>query len=288
MAKVTDVYNRRGGKPVIISDFSPPRGPGLDFLDDARRLPVDFLAVAYNPGKAVRIDSAIMAATIKSHAGRDAVFNLATRDMNKLALQSHLLGAAALGVDNVLVVGGDPFSAKDLERVKPVDDYRPTELIKAIADMNGGLDFRGLKLRQATDLCIGGAIDLGRGVEEEAALTHKKAQAGAHFFVTQPVFYTEQVEQFHSAYKAVAGQASSQPVFWGLQVMVKDGVIFASVPEAVRRELDSGRDGVEMAVEQWWRFRDAGIDAFYIVPPILKGGARDYDAARRFLQAVGR
>jgi homocysteine S-methyltransferase len=288
MAKVTDVFNNRGGKPVLISDFSPPRGPGLDFLDDARKLPVDFLAVAYNPGKAVRIDSAMMAAVIKTQAGRDTVFNLATRDMNKLALQSHLLGAAALGVENVLVVGGDAFSAKDLERVKPVEDFRPTELIKAIADMNAGLDFRGLKLRQPTDLCVGGAIDLGRGVEEEVMLTYKKAQSGAHFFVTQPVFYIEQVDQFYAAYKAVAGQTLMQPVFWGLQIMVKDGVIFASVPEAVRRELESGREGVELALEQWRRFRNAGIDAFYLVPPILKGGARDYEAARRFLQSAGR
>jgi 5,10-methylenetetrahydrofolate reductase len=288
MAKVTDVFNNRDGKPVIFSDFSPPRGSSLEFLEDARGLAVDFLTVAYNPGKAVRIDSAMMAAAIKWQAGRDAIFNLATRDMNKLALQSHLLGAAALGLENVLVVGGDTFSAKDLERVKPVDDFRPTELIKAIADMNAGLDFRSLKLRQPTDLCIGGAIDLGRGVEEEARLTYKKALAGAHFFVTQPVFYTQQVEQFNTAYKAASGQEIAQPVFWGLQLMVKDGVIFASVPQAIRRELESGRDGVEMAVEQWLRFRDASIDAFYLVPPILKGGARDYDAARRFLQAVGR
>lgn len=288
MTKVTEVFNNRGGRPVIISDFSPPRGPGLDFMDDARKLPVDFLAVAYNPGKAVRIDSAMMAAAIKTQAGRDVVFNLATRDMNKLAIQSHLLGAAALGVENVLVVGGDPFSAKDLERVKPVDDFHPSDLIKSIADMNGGVDFRGSKLRQPTELCIGGAIDLGRGVEDEARLTYKKAQAGAHYFVTQPVFYIEQVEQFHATYKAFAGHALTQPVFWGLQLMVKDGIIFASVPQAVRRELESGRDGVDMALEQWRRFRDAGIDAFYLVPPILKGGARDYDAARRFLQAVGR
>jgi hypothetical protein len=77
-----------------------------------------------------------------------------------------------------------------------------------------------------------------------------------------------------------------QSVFYGLQILVGGGVIFSSVPEDVRRELGAGRDGVDMALEAWEQFRAAGIGAVYLVPPILRGGARDYEAARRFLKRV--
>jgi hypothetical protein len=76
----------------FICDFSPPRGAGPEGVAPAREIEADYICVAYNPGKAVRVDSAAMAAAIKREVGREVVFNLATRNMNKLALQSHLLG----------------------------------------------------------------------------------------------------------------------------------------------------------------------------------------------------
>ena len=286
MAKVTEAYEARGGKTLIVCDFSPPRGPGLEFLESAAKLDVDFISVAYNPGKAVRVDSAMLACAIKERTGRDVLFNLATRDMNRLAVESHLLGASVLGLENLVVIGGDPFSPRDLERLKDVGDFTPTGLMSAIADMNQGTDFRGLNLGSPIDLCQGGAVDLGRGIEAEALLTRRKVQAGAQFFITQPVFDTQEIAQFRDTYRAAAGQPLAQPVFWGLQIMVVGGVIFSSVPKEVRQELEAGRDGVEMVLEQWEQFMALGIDSVYLVPPILKGGARDYEAAQRFLERV--
>ena len=286
MTKVTDVYNTREGRPVIICDFSPPRGPGLEFVENARSLDVDFISVAYNPGKSVRVNSAMLSYAIKERAGKDVLFNLATRDMNRLAIESHLLGAAVLGLENLLIVGGDPFNERDLALVKGVSDFKPTELIRAIADMNQGLDYKGLKLRTPMDLCIGASIDLNRGIEREARLAYRKVRAGAQFFVTQPVFDTEEITQFRASYQAVAGEPLAQPAFYGLQILINGGIIFSSVPEGIRRELEAGRDGVELALEQWQRFKEAGIEAVYLMPPILKGGVRDYEAAQRVLKGV--
>ena len=67
--KVTEAIKPGRTKPVFIADFSPPRGPTTDFLDDAQRLDVDFFAVAYNPGKVVRIDSVAVAHEIKRVTG---------------------------------------------------------------------------------------------------------------------------------------------------------------------------------------------------------------------------
>ena len=72
----------------------------------------------------------MLAAAIKQK-GRETVFTLATRDMNKLAVQSQMLGAQILGLQNVVVVKGDPFGKNDRSLVRPVNDYQPTELISS-------------------------------------------------------------------------------------------------------------------------------------------------------------
>ena len=209
--KVTDKCSAQGDQPVYVCDFSPQRAADPGALEPANAISADFICVAYNPGKAVRVDSATLAYSIKYHAGKDTIFNLATRDMNKLALQSHLLGAQMLGLENVVVVKGDVFTERDLSRVKDVSDYRPTELIESLESMNQGVDFRGSKLRAPTDFCIGASIDLGRGVEQEAALAYRKVLSGAQFFITQPVFSTDEIAEFHEAYRAVSGAELSQP-----------------------------------------------------------------------------
>ena len=65
-------------------------------------------------------------------------------------------------------------------------------------------------------------------------------------------------------------------------------MLFSSVPDDVRAELEAGRSGVKIAVELYGRFHEAGLHDVYLMPPIRRGGARDYDAAREFLGQVGR
>ena len=104
----------------------------------------------------------MMASAISRRFGKEVIFNLTTRDMNKLAVQNHLLGAEMLGLKNVVVLKGDDFGDKDLSQVKQVGDFTPTGLILALERMNEGLDFRGRKLSSPCDLCIGATIDLSR------------------------------------------------------------------------------------------------------------------------------
>jgi homocysteine S-methyltransferase len=212
------------------------------------------------------------------------VFNLSPRDMNRLALQSRLLGAQALGLENVLVVQGDAIAERD--PFSAVADYTATGLIAAIRELNKGVDLRGTKLRGATDFCVGASIDLARPFEAETRLTQRKLAAGAQFFVTQPVWDLAVLDAFLQEYRRQTGESLTTPVFTGLQILIADGVLFSNVPEEARAELAAGRDGVEMALETYAGFRSAGLDAIYLVSPILRGGARDYDAAARFLAAV--
>jgi homocysteine S-methyltransferase len=244
--------------------------------------------VAYNPGRAVRANSAMLASAIKQHTGKDVVFTLATRDMNRLALQSQLLGAQLLGLENVVVVRGDPFTERDRALVKDAGDIRPTGLIAAVAGMNRGLDFRESQLRSPTNFCVGATLDLDRGIEEEARLAQRKVGAGANFFISQPIFDVKDAERFHDAYATLHGKALALPVFFGLQVLEKDGIIFSSVPDTVRVELDRGRSGVDIALELYRAFQENGLHNVYLVPPIRRGGARNYQAARELLAAVER
>ena len=285
MTKVTEKCDG-SDKTVVICDFSPPRGSDPALLSGAHSVSPDFISVAYSPGKAVRVDSAIAAHTIRQQTGREAIFTLATRDMNRLATQNHLLGAAMLGLDNVIVVGGDAFTERDLAAVKDVRDFRPTELIAAIKSMNQGVDYKGLNLRSPTDFCVGAAIDLGRVIEREARLTRAKASAGADFFITQPIYDLSIVERFKDGYESVAGERLSKPVFWGLQVLDARGLVFGDVPQFIREELEGGREGVDIAAELLHEFLAAGMTTIYLVPPILRGGTRDYKAAQRVLDAL--
>ncbi len=285
MARVVDCSYESTGRPGFICDFSPPRSGSIA---EARRadIPADFISVAYNPGRAVRANSAMLAAAIRSETGREAVFTLATRDMNRLALQSLLLGAQVLGLENVVVVQGDRFDNRD-RALLAVNGYRPTELIAAIRALNEGTDFRGSSLREPTNFCIGATFDLGRSTDEEAELTARKVEAGADFLMSQPIFDPDDAHRFLETYERQCGESLSIPVFYGLQILEQGGVLFSNVPDHVRSELDAGRSGVDIAAELYGRFEEAGLRNVYLVPPIRRGGARNYAAAREFLARVG-
>ena len=284
--KITEGCFEVTGHTSIICDFSPPRSGDPAVVEQAQ-IDADFISVAYNPGRAVRTNSAMLAAAIQ-RSGKDAVFTLATRDMNKLALQSQLLGAQILGLQNVVVVQGDPFGRQDQTRVMSVNDYHPTGLLSAIAQMNQGQDFKEGQLRSPTDFCIGATVDLSRGIEEEAQLAVRKVQAGAEFLITQPVFDVDHVARYRESYAYHAGKAGTLPIYFGLQILEKDGVLFSSVPESVRSELEGGRSGVDIALELYQKFQEARLNNIYLMPPIKRGGARNYDAAKEFLSKITR
>ena len=285
MTTVVATYAQETGRPIFICDFSPPRGGDPALLEPARALDVDFISVAYNPGKSARVNSAAVAHWIQSNTSTDAIFTLATRDMNKVAIQSLLLGAQLLGLENLVVVKGDEFNERDLAVLAEVNDYIPTGLIRAVAQLNDGIDFRGLKLRGPTRFCIGATVDLGRDLGGEIALTRRKAEAGAHFLISQPTFGPDEPAQFLDAYAEHHGEELALPMFQGIQVMTAESIQFGSIPEWVTDDLGRGRPGTEIAVQVLEAFVGAGFRSFYLVPPILRGGRRDYEAAQAVLEA---
>ncbi len=284
MPKVTELSSAATGRPAFICDYSPPRsGRPEDIAAPPDN--VDFVSVAYNPGRAVRVNSVAMANALRDQFNAHPIFTLATRDMNRLALESLLLGAQILGLQNVMVVAGDPLGSED--RATPVNDYVSTQLIAAIASLNRGIDYRGRSLRAPTDFCIGATVDLARGMDIEARLAARKVNAGAHFLITQPVFDPNDVIRFTNAYSMASGEELATPVFYGVGLMEPGGVSFSRVPTWVVDDLEKGRSGVDIALEVWTGLQSAGVADCYLVPPIRRSGARNYADAREFVRRAG-
>ena len=271
---------------LFVADFSPPRGTDPALLQGARYLDADYISVNYSPGKSARVNSAFAAAWIKRNTGKEVMFSLSTRDMNRVAAQSLLMGAEMMGLENVVVLKGDSFTEKELTITKPVDDYVPTGLIGAIADMNRGIDYKGLKLNNPTSFCIGATIDLGRGIGRQIALTRKKVEAGAQFFFLQALFSPERLMEFLERYANRYGDELAALVCCGVQVVVEDGITFGELPDWVTSALRKGRSGEDVAVDVASRYLDAGHRSLYLLAPVHRGGRRDYAACQRVIERV--
>jgi 5,10-methylenetetrahydrofolate reductase len=286
MVKIPELVSHQSRELKIICDFSPPRGGTPDLIADLDGLNPDVVSVAYNPGKSVRVNAIATAAWINSNTNQNVVFTLATRDMNKVAVQSLLLGAQLLGLENLVVVEGDSLSNRDRQRFKAVYDFQPTSLIESVQLMNQGTDFRDLKLRAPTDFSVGATIDVGKPLESEVPLAVNKAKAGAEFFLAQAEFDLSVIERFIAEFESKLEGHSVPPVFFGVQILAKDGIIFGNVPDHTKTELESGRSGEEIALEVIQGLIDRGIRTVYLVPPIFRGGRRDYDSAARVIRSA--
>ena len=286
MKSVIEAINKRGRKPFYLCDFSPPKGGNADLLLECCDLNPDMFMVAYAPGKAVRLNSIFAADWIHSKTNIPTIFTISTRDMNKSAMQSLLLGAELMGLPNVLIVKGDKFSAEDLDLQTEVYDFTPTELISAVKAMNERRDFRGNELTYPTRFCIGGALDLSRDWGKESRLTKAKITSGCNFIVSQPIFDPELPSKFLSFYEETIGEELKIPVMWGIQMVEKDTISFANVPRWVHQDLEEGGSSYEITIDLVKRHLDLGIDTFYLVPTIYKGGRRDYLSAQAVIEDI--
>ena len=286
MKSVLEAINKRGRKPFYLCDFSPPKGGNADLLLECYDLNPDMFMVAYAPGRSVRLNPIFAADWIHSRTNIPTVFTVSTRDMNKSAMQSLLLGAELMGLPNVLIVKGDKFSAQDLNLQTEVNDFTPTELISAVKTMNERRDFRGNELTYPTRFCIGGALDLSRDWGKESWLTKAKITSGSNFIVSQPTFDHELPSKFLSFYEKTIGEKLKIPVMWGIQMVERDTISFANVPRWVHQKLEDGGSSYEITINLVKRYLDLGIDTFYLVPTIYKGGRRDYLSAQAVMEDI--
>ncbi|MCH8173530.1 MAG: hypothetical protein IIA70_09535 [Proteobacteria bacterium] len=134
---------------------------------------------------------------------------------------------------------------------------------------------------------MGATIDLGHQLEGETRLVRRKVEAGAQFFLLQALFDPLRLKEFLAGYAQRYGERLVAPVFCGVQVMTEDSLVFGEIPQWVTDDLGRGRSGEDIALQVLRSYVDEGFRSIYLVPPIRRGGARSYGAAREVLAGAG-
>ena len=179
------------GKFIVCAEIEPPKNCNGDVIRrKAGQLDgiVDAVNVTDNPTAIVHLSS-IAAAIILLEEGLEPIMQMTCRDRNRLAIQSDLLGAAAMGIHNVLCLTGDHQKFGDQPEAKGVFDLDSVQLIAMVDQMNRGRLLSGKEMKKATDFLIGAAANpFAKPFEMRLIRLHKKIEAGARFIQTQPVF----------------------------------------------------------------------------------------------------
>ncbi len=185
------------GKFVVTAEISPPKGTDTgDLLKDASMIKdfADAINVTDNQRAIMRM-SPVAACSILESKGFETIMHLTCRDRNRLALQSELLGAYALGIKNILVMSGDHPVKGDHEGAKPVYDMDSVQLLGMVQKLNSGFDFSGNRLDGSTDFCAGAVTNIE--LNEIALMKlEKKISQGVRFIQTQAVFDIEKFSVF--------------------------------------------------------------------------------------------
>ena len=181
------------GKFVVVVELQPPKGNHLaDLFGQADRLNdrVDAIYIPDLQNAIMRLGSLSVCTLLKAR-GKETIFTLSCSDRNRLALQSDLLGASALGLDNVLVLQGDPPSMGDHYEAKPVFDLDVLGLLGAVKRLQEGYDLAGNELQGKPQFCVGSQIRLratSQDMDLEVVEMEKKIGFGVDFFVASPVY----------------------------------------------------------------------------------------------------
>jgi homocysteine S-methyltransferase len=143
-----------------------------------------------------------LAHLLRECMGIDTILHMTCRDRNLLSLQSDLLGAYALGVQNVLALTGDPVSVGDYPQATGVFDVSSEGLVRIMDKLNSGSDLAGNPLSVSPNFSIGVAVNpASDDLPKEIGRLERKFEAGAHFALTQPVYEVELLHKFAEAIK---------------------------------------------------------------------------------------
>ena len=277
------------GRFAISVEMDPPRGlsthkllAGASLLADAG---ADVINVADSPMARMRMSAWAVCDVVQRKVGVETTLHFPTRGRNLLRVQGDLLAAHALGIRNVFVVMGDPTSIGDYPEAMDNYDLVPSGLIKLIKQgFNAGVDHSGTSIGQPTSFFVGAALNLcPPDVESEIKNLHRKAKAGADFFLTQPVYHPDDGPLLLEKYEAKYGKLE-KPVLVGILPLVSirhanflhNEVPGIFIPDEMRKRIEAAGDaergtrvGVEVAVELIDQLK-AWAGGVYLMPQFHK------------------
>jgi len=247
-------------KFTITAEICPPKGTDIsDFLKKARLLKNKIAAanVTDNQRAVMRLSS-LACSVLLLKEGIDPVFQMTCRDRNRIAIQSDIMGAWALGVKNILALSGDHVSFGDHRDAKAVFDLDSVQLVQVISKLNSGTNMKDTPLKGGTDFFIGAVVaPEAEPWEPEMIKFEKKIEAGAKFFQTQAVY---DMEKFHRFYEYA--KKFDVKILAGILLLksakmahfLNNNVPGVTVPKHLIDELEKAPDqlmrGIEIAAQQ--------------------------------------
>jgi methionine synthase I (cobalamin-dependent)/5,10-methylenetetrahydrofolate reductase len=262
------------GEFVTTVEITPPKGPNPDKMVESvhsiKAAGVDAVNVPDGPRAQNRMGAIAVAVLLQQRVGIETVLHYCCRDRNLLGMHSDLLGCAALGLRNLLLITGDPPKMGPYPEATAVFDIDSIGLTNMVSLMNRGLDLGGNPFGEPTCFTIGVGVNPGHlDLDYELKRLDWKVKAGAEYAITQPVFDARQLEAFlrrieHMKLPIVTG-------IWPLlsyrnAQFMNNEVPGVSVPDDVMERMriasDKGkefglREGVTIARETLERVRDS-------------------------------
>jgi methylenetetrahydrofolate reductase (NADPH) len=248
------------GRFVVTAEVGPLKGTDTTEIMEVAQLlrgRVDAANVTDQQSSVMRLGS-LATCHLLQQAGLEPVFQITCRDRNRIALESDLLSAWVLGVENVLAITGDLPALGDHPQAKPVYDLDSVQLLQVITGLNEGHDMVGNELRGSPDFFPGAVVNPGADTEAAFELQlikmEQKIKAGARFFQTQAIYDTAVFTRFmkRAASFGVPILAGIIPLkSAGMARYMNKNVAGVSVPEALITRMaeteDKGRTGIEIA-----------------------------------------
>ncbi|MBI3754197.1 MAG: methylenetetrahydrofolate reductase [Deltaproteobacteria bacterium] len=242
-------------KFTITAEICPPKGTDTsDFLGKARLLKDKIAAanVTDNQRAVMRLSS-LACSVLLLKEGIDPVFQMTCRDRNRIALQSDIMGAWALGIKNILCLSGDHVSFGDHREAKAVFDLDSVQLVQVISKLNKGTNMKDTALKGGTDFFIGAVVAPEADPwEPEMIKFEKKIEAGAKFFQTQAIYNMDKFYRFYEYAKKF-----DVKVLGGILLLksakmahfLNNNVPGVTVPKHLIDELENVQDQLEKGIE---------------------------------------
>ncbi len=245
------------GKFVVVAELQPPKGNDLSELYQYAELlkgRVDAINVPDLQNAIMRLGSLSVCSMLKAK-GLEVIFNLSCSDRNRLALQSDLLNASALGLNNVLLLQGDHPSIGDHFEAQAVFDLDVMGLLGSARRLQEGYDLMGNDLNGKPKFCVGTQINAaarGHILDLEIMDMEKKIRMGVDFFFTHSIYDVSLFEPFikkvaHFKVPIIVGITLLKSV--GMARYVNKHVEGASIPDSVIDQLMRASDKQRASIE---------------------------------------
>ena len=259
--RITELFDN--GQFVVTAEVGPPKGIHMDHLvEEAKEYLSDITAVNVtdNQSSVMRMGSLPACVALKN-AGLTPILQLTCRDRNRIALQSELLGAAMLGIDNILCLTGDHTRMGDHAGAKPVFDLDSVSLLHTVCQLEKGVDLGGNELVGEPPKFAKGAVvsPCSDSVDAQLAKMERKVMAGAEYFQTQAVFDSEKFISFMEKAKQFGKPVQLGviiPKSAGMAKFMNNNVAGVHVPQWMIDELAADKErakagitGVELAAK---------------------------------------